>query len=277
MQPVNTHVFVATLGSQPQIITLMLDRLLPQYPVTVVHAVHTHSDAYRQATSMLRQEFLRGQYNDKPCALNFTSIRYHDQPVSSLDSEDALYAARDTFERLFAIYKEKHNVIHLCLTGGPRLLGHIALSAAQEMFDSVDRVWHLYSSEPVRESSQNGRQMHFSLSEDIRAIKVPFLRIKHQIDRSPFENRVERERCMDVWKILGDRPRKVLRCMLDRLSSQDIANVLSIDVKTVSSHKSTIFKKCRETWDMIEQREINTTWVVDHFAIIHDTIIQEPK
>lgn len=54
----NQQVLIATLGSEPQVVTLVLDLLRAKgYPITEVIVVHTAGEAVRSALASLTQEF----------------------------------------------------------------------------------------------------------------------------------------------------------------------------------------------------------------------------
>ncbi len=273
----NSHVLIATLGSQPQIITLALDRLLETYPITKVNAIHLQSEIFPTVQKQLSKEFKDNQYNGKLCQIHYTLVLYNKTPIQVINSLDTLSAVSDRFKQLFYEYKNQGDIIHLCLSGGPRLLGYAALLMAQQTFDAVDHIWHLYSSSEIREKTKNGSQMHSELEhENIKLIDAPFSSIHLHVENHVFEKSPDYKNAKDVWDALSSRPQEVLYYILQNFSDAEIAKSLSIQVKTVQTHKTKIFQECQYAWKL-QARSINTQWVADHFACIKDYIIGETQ
>ncbi|NOK58058.1 MAG: CRISPR-associated protein [Chloroflexi bacterium AL-W] len=284
MNQTHGSVCVATLGGQPQVVTLALDRLLARGEhideVIVVHLA-PHNERYRKALKCLQYEFAGDRYVGKPCRYRPVSIRLRSQPINDLSSEQAIDAARNTFHTLFGQLKQHDVTIHLCVSGGRRLLGILALAMAQLHFDYADRIWHLYSPDEVRRQTHCGSVMHLPNHPDVLLVNVPMLPSSHFIApylttqtsaSSAFEQQQqildvsERTRCQQVVEALTPRQCAVLRAFAQGLNPQEVANQLHIAISTVDSHKTTIFEECINAWNLSSDRRLQYYFLREKFA-----------
>jgi hypothetical protein len=135
------HVCIMTLGGQPQVITLALDALLAQgAPIGEVIVVHlsSHIQRYRAALDCLAREFADDRYAGRPCRYRLLPVSLGEQAADDLHSDAAVDATINLFHRLIQQLKQQDATIHLCLSGGRRLLGMLSLSAALLHFDQRD-------------------------------------------------------------------------------------------------------------------------------------------
>ncbi len=243
-------VAVMTVGGQPQVVTLLLDALYARKErITTLYLIHLAliSPRYQEALSKIRAEWRDQHYGDYPCELRTILIRDRGEPVSALDTEEAIDAVRDTFHDLFSSLKEHDAQIHLGLSGGPRLLGHMASAMARQHFKHIDRIWHLHSSDQIREQTRNGAILHLPSTAEVRLLRVPF----NPRDHIPLstEQRDQQQRCRQALHEMTTRQREVLRAFVRGLTPQEVANELSITVKVVDSHKTAIFQICDTYWE----------------------------
>ena len=284
MNQTHGSVCVATLGGQPQVVTLALDRLLSRGShideVIVVHLA-PYNDRYRKALECLQYEFAGDCYAGNPCRYRPVSVRLRSQPIDDLNSEQAIDAARNTFHTLFGRLKQHDVTIHLCISGGRRLLGILALAMAQLHFDYVDRIWHLYSPDEVRKQTDCGAMMHLPDHPDILLVNVPLLPSSHFIApylttrtsaKSAFEQQQhlsdesERARCQQVVAQLSARRCDVLRAFAQGLNPQEVATQLNITISTVDSHKTAIFQECINAWNLPLNYRLRYYFLREKFA-----------
>ncbi|NTU79618.1 MAG: histidine kinase [Chloroflexales bacterium] len=266
------HAAVATLGGQPQIVTLTIDRLLEQgVPLDALFVVHLELDnpRYLAAHRRLEQELAGERY----AGLRYLPVivRRWSQPVADLDHPESLEAARDTFDTLFRDLKQRGYCIHLCLSGGRRLLGYLGMLVAQHHFTYADRVWHLYSSDTVRARTYGGAQMHLPGSRELSLIAVPFQPLAWLAGRTgePAHDELsptERTRCQQVVATLSERERDVLRAFASGSDLKDVAASLCITVATVNTHKGHIYTACREAWGLADDEPRHYSWLREKFA-----------
>jgi len=270
--PQAQHAAVATLGGQPQVVTLTLDRLLEQgVPLDALFVVHLELDnpRYRAAHRRLEQALATERY----AALRYRPVivRRWSQPIADLDTPEALEAARDTFDILFQELKQLGYIVHLCVTGGRRLLGALGLIAAQHHFTYADKVWHLYSSDAVRARTRDGAQLHLPDCDESRLLPVPFQPLRWLAGPPSAAPRddlppTERARCQQVWAQLSRREQEVLGAFASGLDMQHVTQKLSITGATVNTHKSTIYALCREAWALPDDEPRHYSWLREKFA-----------
>jgi CRISPR-associated protein Csx14 len=260
MQP--NAAFVATLGGQPQIVTLALDCLLAQgAPITDVFVVHLarSTPRYQDALQILAQEFAGDCYGSRRIRYRPMAIAYGINEIEDLIHPQAMDATQNRFEQIFPTLKQQGYIIHLCPTGGRRMLGMLALVAAQMSFDRLDRVWHLYSSDTIRQQTDRGALLHVPMPEsDLSLLPIPFqpwgqMLAGLRIGAAQVEQRMsaeQRQRCQSVWARLNERPRDVLRVLAQTYSLQEAALQLHIEISTIHAHKTTIFNECMIAWEL---------------------------
>ncbi len=253
--------------------TLALDELLARgHPLTETIIIHLapRGPQYHHALQKLTTIFTNDSYQGTAMRFRMLPILIGRHPIADLYNEAALDAASYGIHQLIQQLKELGAVIHLCATGGRRLLGMLAISAAMQYFDQHDRIWHLYSSDTERAVTHQGARLHRTPESEIALLRVP-LAIHgpaRQIEPAPPIATLpaeEYERCRSVIDRLSLRQRDVLRAIADGLEIQEIAARLSITVATVHQHKSAIFSECRNCWGSMPEH-VKLYWVRDRFA-----------
>lgn len=277
-----TSVCIATLGGQPQVVTLALDALMgrgePIGEVVVVH-LSERNPRYRAALAALASEFAGDRYHGRPCRYRPLAVTQGHVPIEDLASEAATGAALNTFSRLIQQLKRQDRAIHLCLSGGRRLLGMLAMSAIQLYGDHADQVWHLYSTDAVRERTAGGASLHLPPTPEVRLVRVPILPLgqyfpwmrppdgmtpavqaqARAIDES------EQARCRQVVEQLTPSRREVLRAIARGLTPQEAAADLKVEISTIHAHKTPIFELCRNVWDLAPDTPLDYRWLHEKF------------
>ncbi len=280
------HICIATLGGQPQIVTLTLDRLLARgYPIEEVIVVHLAptNPRYQAALDRLAGEFQHDQYGPRAIACRYRPhlIQAYGKAVTDLDTDAAIEAVRNTFHVLLLQLKQQGATIHICISGGRRLLGYLALSLAPLVLRDQDGIWQLLSSDAVRAQTRDGAIMHLDDHPDIHLIRLPTLTLGQYLVLSPHQVRTadalttqsrqrldsrEHARCRQVWNKLNNRPRAVLRLIAQGYNPTDTADQLTIAASTVSTHLNGIYAECRNAWDLAPETRIDYHWLREHFA-----------
>lgn len=277
-------VFIATLGAQPQVVTLALDTLLAQgeqIDETIVVHLSGQTERFPQALRELNHEFSNNCYAGRPMRYRAIPISYNGSIIGDIQSDLEADAVFDTFHNLLPSYKQQEKRIHLCATGGRRLLGMLALSAAQLYFAKTDRVWHLYSSDRVRELSNRGACLHVDAPDEIQLIQVPLQTWGHMMPwlrgeqtvtakevRANTQKRAdhaEQKRCRQVIEHLTTRQRDVLREFANGLDPQAVAQKLKIVISTVHIHKKAILEECANVWGLPQGERLPFYWLREHF------------
>jgi CRISPR-associated protein Csx14 len=277
-----TSVCIATLGGQPQVVTLALDALLAHGEavgeVIVVH-LSERNPRYRAALAALAGEFAGDRYNGRPCRYRPLAVTQGNAPIDDLASESATGAALNTFSRLIQQLKRQDRAIHLCLSGGRRLLGMLAMSAVQIYGDHADQIWHLYSSDAVRQRTANGAELHLPAGAEVRLVRVPVLPLGQYFPwlrppdgaapgleaRASSIDAAERARCRQVAEQLTPSQREVLRAIGRGLTPQEAAAELKVEISTIHAHKTPIFELCRIAWDLPSDAPLDYRWLRERF------------
>lgn len=276
---------MATLGGQPQVVTFALDDLLARgEQVEAVIAVHPAAEtpAMRQSLARLEEAFAGGCYGGRPCPLRQEVLHDGRLALADIADEAAAEATWQTLHRLLSRLKHEGRRLHLVVTGGPRLIGLMAMSAATLLFDHQDRLWHLYTPRPLREAAAGGAILHVGPEAGVRLIQVPIapwgayfpaLRALASATsaqavaaRARWLHTEQRRRCQAVVDRLTGRQVEVLRAFAEGLSPQEVAERLGITLKTVDTHKAAILDECRNAWEVPSEERLTYHFLRRRFA-----------
>lgn len=279
-----THTLVAMLGGQPQVVTFTLDLLLRRgVLISEVIVIHPYAAQKRLQHSLdcLNAEFMSDTYiiDGQPITCHFRRrvLELNNTPIDDISDNTSAKGARDTIYRFFQELKQEPRHIHLSVTGGRRLMSLLAISAAQLKFDPYDHIWHIYTPEAVKEQAREGRLMHVPLDARIELIEVPFIPLSayfdsiEQIATTPqavehYVDTQERERCDRVIKLVKNkRAYDVLQAFAQGLNPQEVSDLLSISLSTISTHLGIIFDECRAAWNLARKHHLDYHFLRDHF------------
>ncbi len=276
---------IATLGSQPQIVTFALDALLEQgEQINEVYILAAHGNRVlaRRAWQRLQQEFIDDSYRGQRCRLRRVDITLNGHVLDDIRSEAEVNAVFHTIRDLITSLKGEGRHLHLCISGGRRMMAMLLLSVAFLFCDHYDRVWHMYTPEETLERVKGGNQMHLGPTDGFRLLKVPmtpwgvyFPNLRHLAEMVTIEQRKgllasDYARCQQVWKQLSQREREVLRGLAQGLRPHQVAKQLHISLSTVNTYKTKILAHCRNVWNIPPSEPIDYRFVREHFAIFVD-------
>ncbi len=273
---------VATMAGGPQIVTFALDRLLHRgetiHEVIVVHLSPQTDPLTGQALVKLRAEFLDDRYAGQPCRLRFLPVRQGSYTLDDIRDDAASNVAWSAMYELIASLKAEpqRRRLHVCISGGRRMLALLSMSAAMLHFDHDDRLWHMYTPAEFIERSRDGAIMHAQPDDGVRLLQVPlvpwgayFPALREMTQTSPVEvvaaqtrwlDSAEQSRCQAVAACLTARQAEVLRAFADGQNPQEAAETLCVTVKTINAHKTVILGACRNAWELAKD-----TWLDYHF------------
>jgi len=168
----------------------------------------------------------------------------------------------------------------LLIAGGRRTLTVAGMATAQILFDDEDRLWHL-ASHPDLEASGN---LHVGDGEWSRLIPIPVIawgRLSPVFDvlRSvddPFEaaKRLSDMRLREQWDQarifvltrLSVSEKNVVELLVrDGLNQNEIADKLSLSLRTVEQHLRSSYQKAKEHWDL--ETDVRQTQLVRVLSI----------
>ncbi len=293
------------MGGQAQVVTFALDWFLAQgEPIGEVIVLHLSPDdpRVRKALEQLAAEFAGGQYAyaQRPMQFARVPISGGAGPVLDIRDEAAAEAAWQTVYRLIADLKSQGRTLHVCLAGGRRIMGLMAMSAAVLHFGHQDRLWHLYTADELRKRAFEGAVMHAGPGDDLRLIQVPIAPLgayfpglqalirptglpSGEVMRQHVQamDETERKRCQAVWERLTPRPRDVLRALAQGLTPQEAAEQLHINLKTIDAHKTVILNECRNEWAFESDQRLNYHFLQEKFGLFFQEsdafAVVEPK
>ncbi len=287
----HTHILLATLGGQPQIVTFTLDLLLREsFPISEVFVIHPKASDPRIQHSLacLRAQFIDNCYqidgHTISCRFDSRTLRLNNIPQEDIVDDVGAVGAHETIYHLIRELKQQRQcIVHLSVTGGRRIMALLAISAAQLNFKHTDYIWHIYTPEVFRQQANEGAIMHASPEDDVRLFKVPFVPwgnyfpglpqspdLRSQIDPQ------ELAQCTRVVLALTESQRKTLRAFAKGLNRKQVAEVLSISLKTVDAHKTVIYQKCAEEWNVPPDESITYHFLKEKFAKYFDSVEYTP-
>lgn len=282
-----THILLATLGGQPQVVTFTLDLLLEKgFPISEVIVIHPQSSQPRLQHSLacLQQEFA-DLYNGSH-AIRFHShvLQRNGTPIDDIIDDAHADATLNTIHQLIGNLKLQGYHIHLSVSGGRRLMSLLAISVAALNFDRHDHIWHIYTPTPIQAQASEGQHMHVPASAGVQLIESPFIALgayiyspsqSFQQARSEQLNQMdagERVRCERVIKQLTPREYATLQAFAHGLTQQEVAEELDIATKTVDTYKTRLLDLCREAWAIAPKRRIGYHFLYKTFAPHIDSI-----
>ncbi len=274
-------VLLSTMGGQAQVVTFALDALLAQgeeiEQVVVLH-LSAEDERVQRALAQLGEEFAGDfyAYAGRPCRFRHLAVHDGGRPLVDIRQEADAVATWQVVRELLAGLKSQSRRVHLCLAGGRRMIGLLALSAAMLIFDHYDRVWHLYTPREFLAQAREGAIRHARPEDGVRLIQVPltpwgayFPTLRMLAQATPEQviaaqtrlvSLSERARCQEVVERLTARQVEVLRAFAAGQTPQQVAEALCITLKTVDTHKTAILGECRNAWAVPDEK-----WLDYHF------------
>ncbi len=276
--PAYRQTLVASVGGQPQIVTLTLDLLLRQgIQVSEVIVLHpSTSDARIQHTlHCLRAEFAHDRYTCDhqiyQCHLQLHPLSHNKRPLADVTDTPDAQATRDAIHHLLRQLKQQQRQIHLSASGGRRIISLMAVSAALLHLDQSDHIWHIYTPPDVLAQIQEGAKMHVPPEAGVELIEVPFVPwgayfpSLSAIDGSAQETQrmqtaivssQERARCAEMLHQATKAQQHILRCISNGLTPRDIAAQHHLSRETVYSHIKALLPLARSIWCLPEKEKI---------------------
>ena len=248
------QVLIATLGAEPQVVTLVKDLLEARnYVISRVIVVYTAGRNVRPALQRLKEEL--------GTALEAAPVRSTEGVIEDIATEAHVAALLRTLYQIVLAEKRAGRTVHLSIAGGRKPMAVQGMVVAQLLFDEEDRVWHLLS-----EGWQPGdeRVMHVRPGDRVSLVPVPVLRwstvspvltelARHedpweaiQIQRALQREEDHRQRREFVEHDLTRAEREVMRLACQGMDNATIAKCLHKSEKTVANQLTRIYDKFRE-------------------------------
>ncbi len=285
--PEHTHILLATLGGQPQVVTFTLDLLLRDgFPISEVFVIHPKASDPRLQRSLacLRAQFIDDRYHIDGrtinCRFDTRVLRLNNGPMDDILDDVGAVGAHETIYHLIRELKQQRQcIVHLSVTGGRRIMALLAISAAQLNFKHTDHIWHIYTPGEFRQRANEGAIMHTSPEDGVRLFTVPFVPwgsyfpgLPQSSDSRSQMDPQELERCTRVIIALTESQRKTLQAFARGLNRKQVAEDLKISLKTVDAHKTVIYEKCCEVWNVPSDESITYHFLKEKFARYFDSV-----
>lgn len=261
---------IATLGTEPQVVTATLDILLKQgeeiKDVTVIHTTLPASPI-GNAIEVLDKAFGSSSYRGK--------FAWHLMPIETAQGnlvQDVVAPSetQSAFRCLYNIVREKKNAgyrVHLSIAGGRKTLSVFGMVVAQLLFDEGDRLWYLYSGGPFLES----KRLHPNPDDAVHLVSIP---VVHWSKVAPIlldfasiedpQEALERQQALRLSERLEDsrafilgalspaEERVVSLLVQEGLGDQALAVRLHLSPRTIEEHLRSAYRKTADHWGLAQ-------------------------
>ncbi|MEW5961208.1 MAG: CRISPR-associated ring nuclease [Chloroflexota bacterium] len=282
MKQTQESILLATLGGQAQVITFALDSLLAQgenIREVIVLYLSAEGSRVNRALGQLMAEFVDDHYAGRPCRLRSMPIRGSAGRINDIQSEAEALATQRMLQELIVSLKEEGYPLHVCVSGGRRMMALLLMTVAQFHLDYRDKLWHMYTPEAFQEQARHGAVMHARPEEGVRLIQVPltplgdYFPALRQLTQAAVDyplsvlsrlSQAEQARCRAVMEGSTEREREALQAFAAGKSIQDVADQMGITPDTVNTYKKKILQLCRNAWP--ERKILNYFQLRDLFG-----------
>lgn len=165
-------ILIATLGVEPQVVTIALDLLLSgSWTISEAVVVYTKTSRVQEALRIIEGEFQKEVYPG--VQLRAVPVTFAGGAVGDFCSVEELHGLLRTLYTEVRRARQTGCVVHMCVSGGRKVMGIMAMVVAQLLFGPEDCVWHL-----ITEGWQPGagRQLHLPPGKGVWLVPVPVLR-----------------------------------------------------------------------------------------------------
>jgi CRISPR-associated Csx14 family protein len=276
----------ATLGSEPQVITAVLDLLLERgeriQQVSVVHTVAPGTQIELAVETITR--VFSGQQ-----ARSFPSFTLHpiiDQEGHPLSDVEAPEAAQACFRLLYTLVRAAKLAglrVHLSIAGGRKSMAVFGMAAAQLLFDENDRLWHLFSAGDFLAA----KRLHPEPGDEVHLIPIPVIlwsqvspvftelsrfedpyQAVERVSQLQIAEKIESARAFVLGSLTAAERRVVEFLVRGGLGDQEIAARLSLSPRTVERHLRTVYLKAADHWELPDVGRTQLVSLLNVFYLI---------
>lgn len=246
---------IATLGAEPQVITLAAQLIGREEALARVVVLHTRADRppVTQALSALQRHFA-----GRPGAPQLQTVAAPIADVLTPAEMETFTAALYTVIRTWVAARGR---VHLLLAGGRKSMTMLGMSVAQLLLGADDRVWYLHSDEALRLSGR----MELTGGDQAQLIPIPLAQrtpVPPVLTRS-FQavtpagalHELEAEQARRVAHFLEHEltpAERTVALLVARqvLTVEEVAERLGKSPKTVTNQLNTIYSKLESTFGL---------------------------
>ena len=277
--------FIATLGTEPQVVSAALDLLINQgVLLSEIIVIHTTSSnpLISNAIKCLREDFSKSNYPGKFAFRMVPLVDDLGHPLSDVETPQAAQSAFKALYQLIRSIKKSGNVVHLSIAGGRKTLALYGMVAAQLLFDETDHLWYLFSSGDFLAS----KRLHPTSNDDVTLVPIPIILWSEvsplaadlrEID-DPFEaiKQVENLQLIEkrdnarsfIYGSLTPAERRAVEILVrDGLSDVEIADRLFLSPRTVEQHLRSAYSKAAAHWEMENVSRAQLVTLLQYFFI----------
>ncbi|MCG9968437.1 CRISPR-associated protein Csx14 [Pelotomaculum terephthalicicum JT] len=166
------EILIATVGTEPQVITLVLDSLLLKgCNIDEVVLFYTQSPLVMGGIEKIQRE-IESEFYPK-IILRSVLITGEKTALDDFRTANDVNSMLKIIYKVIKDYKQKGAKIHLSVSGGRKVMGIMAMVVAQILFRAEDRLWYLITEGWKPGNSQD---MHISNLNSHLLIEVPVVR-----------------------------------------------------------------------------------------------------
>lgn len=274
------EVLVATIGVEPQVVTLTLDALLAKgHKITQVHVLHPNPDHPQINAALQRLEEERRFYaqTKTPVRFYFVKIRHDDHYPSDFVTEQDVGTLLRVFYRTVADLKRRGYRVHLSIAGGRKVMTAMGMVVAQLLLEENDYVWHLLSEGPLLQR----RSMHAQNPKDVVLVPVPVLRwsllpstIQDLLVWDDPYRAIERQREIyqqqrwqvinAFWQKLTPAEKEVVKALVEHgEKTAALAKRLNRSARTVGNQLQSVYNKFREHFNLPPETKVRDRIIAD--------------
>ncbi len=254
-EPPPASVMIATLGSEPQVITIVLD-LLAERGISVRRMVILHNDPSQEPTlsslTTLRKEL---DANPRYPGLKWHGVILRDgqgNPIQDITTPEHAQAVFKAIYRAVEEAKREGLTVHLSAAGGRKAMAMYAALTAQLLFDIHDRLWNLVSTPALLSE----RRLHPRPGE-ASLLPVPVLPWRIGLT----------EKTRFLHQVLTPAEAEVLELVArERLTDKEVAARRYTTNKTTSDHLSVIYSKLHTFLGLRDDVRVDKRTLIAEFS-----------
>lgn len=284
---------VATIGVEPQVVTLTLDALRERgFPIAYVCVLHPNEKNPAIATALQRLRKEQNFYRTSGVNLRwrFTPIREGNHyPEDFATEQDVALLLRVIYKTVKDLRRRGYR-IHLSIAGGRKVMTAMGMVVAQLLLDEHDHVWHLLSEGKLLQS----KAMHAQKADEVALVPVPVLRwsllpstVQEILLWDDPYRAIERQRQLQqhqrwqllnsFWQKLTLAEREVVKALVKHGGkAEDLAKRLNRSPKTVRNQLQSVYAKYRDHFDLPFETKVRERLIADLAPVLPSLEEGEP-